>query len=172
MQSLFRAASCAALTLLFASTAAAGRPMTIKDLIGAVRVSDPQLSPDGRLVAFVRTTTDVSTGARNADIWVVPADGSAAPRLLVGGEKSENTPRWSPDGRRLVFISTRAGGGDLFIADADGNNIRQITKLPSGVQPPVVFSPDGSRLAFVSEVKVGADTPANVHLETRLLYRH
>jgi len=172
MQSLFRAASCAALTLLFASAAAAGRPMTIKDLIGAVRVSDPQLSPDGRLVAFVRTTTDVSTGARNADIWVVPADGSAAPRLLVGGEKSENTPRWSPDGRRLVFISTRAGGGDLFIADADGNNIRQITKLPSGVQPPVVFSPDGSRLAFVSEVKVGADTPANVHLETRLLYRH
>jgi dipeptidyl aminopeptidase/acylaminoacyl peptidase len=172
MKSIFRGASCAAATLLLASPAMAGRPMTIKDLIGAVRVADPQLSPDGRLVAFVRTTTDVTTGARNADIWVVPADGSGAPRLLVGGEKSENTPRWSPDGRHIAFISTRASGGDLFIADADGNNVRQITRLPSGVQPPVVFSPDGSRIAFVSDVKVTADTPVNVHLETRLLYRH
>ena len=132
MKSIFRGTSCAAATLLLASPAVAGRPMTIKDLIGAVRVSDPQLSPDGRLVAFVRTTTDVSTGARNADIWVVPADGSGPPRLLVGGEKSENTPRWSPDGKHFAFISTRASGGDLFIADADGNNVRQITRLPSG----------------------------------------
>ena len=51
------------------------RPMTIDDLIGAVRVTDPQLSPDGRRVAFVRTTTDVKSGKRNADIWVVPAEG-------------------------------------------------------------------------------------------------
>src|SRR5215467_10820666 len=78
--------------------AQSARPMTIQDLIGAVRVSDPQLSPDGKLVAFVRTTTDVATGKRNADIWVVPADGSGPARLLVGGEKSENTPRWAPDG--------------------------------------------------------------------------
>jgi dipeptidyl aminopeptidase/acylaminoacyl peptidase len=172
MKHISRGGACAAAVLLFAAPAAAARPMTIQDLIGAVRIADPQLSPDGKLVAFVRTTTDVPGGKRNADIWVVPADGSGPPRLLIGGEKAENTPRWSPDGKHIAFISTRSSGGDLFIADADGNNIRQITKLPSGVQPPLVFSPDGSRLAFVSDVKVGASTPANVHLETRLLYRH
>ena len=158
--------------LCLAAPASAARPMTIQDLIGAVRVSDPQLSPDGKLVAFVRTTTDVATGKRNADIWVVPADGSGPARLLVGGEKSENTPRWAPDGRHIAFISTRAGDGDIFVADADGRNARQVTKLPAGVQPPMVFSPDGTKIAFVSDVKQGAGGPANVHHETRLLYRH
>src|SRR3954462_217249 len=90
--------------LLTSSAVFAARPMTIADLLGAVRVSDPQLSPDGKTVAFVRTTTDVATGKRNADIWVVPADGSAAPRLLLGGEKTENTPRWAPDGKRLALL--------------------------------------------------------------------
>ena len=75
-----------------------GRAMTIDDLIGAVRVADPQLSPDGRMVAYVRTTTDVKSGRRNADLWVVPAEGGAA-KELVGGDKSENTPRWSPSGK-------------------------------------------------------------------------
>jgi dipeptidyl aminopeptidase/acylaminoacyl peptidase len=172
MTSIFRGASCAAATLLLASPAMAGRPMTIQDLIGAVRVSDPQLSPDGKLVAFVRTTTDVSNGQRNADIWVVPADGSGPPRLLIGSPKSDNTPRWAPDGRHIAFISMRNSGGDLFVADADGNNVRQVTKLPAGVQPPMIYSPDGSRIAFVSDVKIGRETPVNLHLETRLLYRH
>ena len=97
-----------AIVLALASPASA-KPLSLADLLGAVRVADPQVSPDGALVAFVRTTTDVATGKRNADIWVVPSDGSAPPRLLAGGEKSENTPRWSPDGRRIAFISNRDG---------------------------------------------------------------
>ncbi|PYR88281.1 MAG: hypothetical protein DMF84_29185 [Acidobacteria bacterium] len=91
--------------------------------MSAVRVTDPQLSPDGRLVAFVRTTTETTTGQRNADIWVVPADGAAAPKLLIGGEKSENTPRWSPDGREIAFISTRNGAPQVYIANAAGSNV-------------------------------------------------
>ena len=118
--------------------------MTIQDLLGAVRVGDPQLSPDGKQVAFVRTTTDVATGKRNADIWIVPADGSAAPRLFVGGDKSENTPRWDPDGSRIAFISNRDGDPQIYVANADGSNIRQVTKIAGGVQPPMVFSPDGA----------------------------
>lgn len=156
----------------FASPAAAQRPMTIQDLLGAVRVTDPQLSPDGRQVAFVRTTTDVASGKRNADIWVVPADGSAPPRLLIGGEKAENTPRWDPDGSHIAFISTRDGDPQIFIADADGGNIRQFTKVAGGVQPPMVVSPDRSMIAFVADVKQGPETPGTVHRLTRLFYRH
>ena len=163
--------SLAAALLLFAIPATA-KPLSLADLLGAVRVADPQVSPDGTRVAFVRTTTDVATGKRNADIWVVPSDGSAPPRLLVGGEKSENTPRWAPDGRRLAFISNRDGASNLYLADADGGNVRQVTQLAAGVQPPLVFAPDGAMLAFVSDVKQGSPAPGQAHRITRLLYRH
>ena len=166
--------------------AAAGRPMTIGDLITAVRVTDPQLSPDGTSVVYVRTTTDAQSGVRNADIWAVPADGSGAPRLLVGGEKSETTPRYSPDGKRVVFISTRSGTPQVYIAGADGGEAKQLTRLAAGAQAPLVFSPDGSRIAFVSDVypecadeacnKRRAEevekNPVKAHHVTRLLYRH
>ncbi len=62
------------------------RPMTIQDLLAAVRVSDPQLSPDGKFVLFSRTTTDPATGKRNSDIYIVATDGSSQPRLLIGGD--------------------------------------------------------------------------------------
>ena len=169
---LSRAVASAAALLAFASPAAAARPMTIQDLLGSVRVADPQVSPDGRLVAFVRTTTDVTSGKRNADIWVVPADGSGPPRLLIGGDKSENTPRWAPDGQHIAFMSTRDGEPQIYIANADGSNVRQFTKVAGGVQPPMVISPDGSMIAFVSDVKQGPDTPGQAHHMTRLLYRH
>lgn len=166
--------------------AQAARPMTIEDLLTAVRVSNPQLSPDGRLVAYERTTTDLTTGKRNADIWVVPADGSGPARLLVGGDKSETTPVWTPDGHHLAFISTRDGEPQIYLADADGANIRRLTDLAMGVQPPVVISPDGALIGFVSDAypacvsetcnrqrKESADNdPVKVHTLTRLLYRH
>ena len=161
--------------------------MTIQDLIAAVRISDPQLSPDGRLVAFVRTTTDLATGKRNADIWVVPADGSAPARLLIGGDKTDNTPRWSPDGKLLAFISTRDGEpADLSSPTPTAATSGRSRRSAGGVQPPLVFSPDGSSLAFVADVfpectdeacnvqhrTVAEKNPVTAHSLTRLLYRH
>jgi dipeptidyl aminopeptidase/acylaminoacyl peptidase len=168
------------------SSVPAGRPMTVEDLLLAVRVSDPQLSPDSRTVAYVRTATELSTGRRNADIWVVPADGSARPREVVAGDHSDTTPRFSPDGRRLAFISTRDGAPQVYIADADGSGVRKLTDLAMGVQPPLVFSPDGSKLAFVSDVypectdekcnkqkmEEAEKNPVKARHITRLLYRH
>jgi dipeptidyl aminopeptidase/acylaminoacyl peptidase len=184
MRFIIRAAVCAACVL--APVAAAARPLAVQDLLTAIRLSDPQLSPDGRLVLFTRTTTDPATLKRNSDIWVVAADGSSPARLLIGGEKSENTPTWLPDGRHVAFISTRDGAPQIYLADADGTNVRRVTTLSGGVQPPIVLSPDGSLVAFVSDVypecadeacnaarrEADEKNPVKVHHLTRLLYRH
>jgi Tol biopolymer transport system component len=150
-------ATAAAVTIHGASS----RPMTIDDLITAIRVSEPQLSPDGKLAAYVRTVTDGKTGRRNADIWTVATDGSASPQMLIGGDSSELTPTFSPDGKHLAFISTRGGAPQVFLATTSGQDVRAITKLAMGVQTPLVFSPDGARVAYVSDVypECGRDCP-------------
>ena len=80
------------------ASAPAKRPMAIGDLITAVRVADPQLSPDGRRVLFVRTTTDSTTGKRNADIWVVAADGTWAERWEARSKARERFAGLQPPG--------------------------------------------------------------------------
>jgi dipeptidyl aminopeptidase/acylaminoacyl peptidase len=162
------------------------RPMTIEDLIVAPRIADPQLSPDGRAVLFTHTTTDGKTGRRNSDIYRVPADGSGEPRSLIDGDKSESTPRWSPDGKRIAFLANRDGAMQIYVADADGGDVEKLTNLHAGAQAPFVWSPDGSKIAFVSDVypecadeacnkkkaEEAAANPVKVHRLTRLLYRH
>ena len=165
---------------------AAGRPMTIDDLITAVRVSEPDLSPDGKWVAYVRTTTNGQTGKRNPDIWFAPTDGSSAPRMLVGGDSAETTPLYSPDGKSIAFISVHDDGPQIRLMPSDGGRLRQLTTLKMGVQPPMMFSPDGARIAFVSDVypdcadeacnarraEAAEKNPVKVHHVKRLLFRH
>ena len=179
-------APAVAVLVLTAAPARAGRPMSLDDLLTAVRVGDPQVSPDGRQVAFVRTTTDLGAGKRNADVWIVPADGSAPPRPLTRHEKTDNAPRFSPDGKMLAFVSTRSGAPQVYLLDLEGGEPRKLTDLSAGAQDPLVFSPDGKKLAFVSDVfpdcadeacnKKRRDeaekNPVKVHHLTRLMYRH
>ena len=163
------------------------RAMTIEDLIVAPRIADPQLSPDGRTVLFVQTTTDGKTGRRNADIYAVPADGSGEPRAVISsGDKSENTPRWSPDGKKIAFLSNRDGSTQVYLADADGDDARKLTDVANGVQAPLVWSPDSSKVAFVADVypecgdndcnkkkfEEAEKNPVKAYRLTRLLYRH
>ena len=171
---------------LLSLRALAARPMTIEDNLLTVRVGDPRLSPDGRQVAFVRTTTDLAAGKRNADVWIVPADGSAPPRALTRHEKADNAPRFSPDGKTLAFVSTRSGVSQVYLLDLGGGEPRKLTDLSAGAQDPLVFSPDGKKLAFVSDVypecaddacnrkksEEAEKNPVKVHHLTRLLYRH
>ena len=162
------------------------RPMTIDDLITAIRVSEPRISPDGRQVMFTRTTTALDSGRRNADVWSVPADASAPSKELIGGDKTENSPRFTPDGRHIAFISNRDGAAQVYLADAGGGGVKQVTKVSGGVQPPLVMSPDGKRVAFVSDVypqckdeecnrhtrEALEKDPVKVRLLTGLPFRH
>ena len=180
--------------LAAAGLAAQGsRAMTINDLLLAVRVGDPQLSPDGRSVLYVRTSTEARADGvvyrRNADIRMAPttqAQNVVGTAELIGGASSENSPRWFPDGKSIAFISSRDGEPQVFVADASGGNIRKLTNISGGVQPPLVVSPDGAMVAFVADVypdcaddacnkarRAAADAdPVKVHVLTRLLYRH
>ncbi len=169
-----------------ATSAAQKRPMTIDDLITTVRVSEPQLSPDGKTVVYVRTTTDGRTGRRNADIWSVAADGSSQPTLLIGGDRSDNTPRFLPDGKRVAFLSSRDGAPQIYTANMDGSGVTKVTFLAAGAQAPYLFSADGKKLVFVSDVypdcadeacnrqraEDAERNPVKVHRITRLLFRH
>lgn len=94
------------------SEAQTRRPMAVEDLLTAIRVGDPQVSPDGRRVLFTRTTTDLSTGKRNADIWMVPTDGSGESRALIQSPKGDDTPRFLRDGRDSVRLDEQVSRAD------------------------------------------------------------
>ncbi|HYV95854.1 MAG TPA: S9 family peptidase [Gemmatimonadaceae bacterium] len=180
----------ALLGLAFAASVAGAqggkRPMSVNDLLTAVRVGDPQLSPDGKRVLYMRTTTNIAAGSRNSDIWSVPADGSSAPMPLIEGPKSDNSPRFIPGSTRVLFISSRDGAPQIYTADGDGKNAKALTTLSGGVQPPVVVSPDGKLVAFISDVdpscsdeacnakarEAAEKDPVKVHTLDRLPFRH
>ena len=179
-------AALTAVALLAARAARAERPMTLDDLLTLVRVSDPQLSPDGSWVAFVRTETDPKTLKRNADVWLVPADGSAPPRPLTRNEMSDTAPCFSRDGKTLAFLSTRSGSAQVWLLDLSGGEARKLTDVPGGVGAPLAFSPDGQTLAFVADVfpdcpdeacnrkrlEEAERDPVKAYRLTRLMFRH
>ena len=158
-----------AIVLSSSSFAQTKRAMTVNDLITAVRVGDPQVSPDGRQVVFTRTTTALDTGRRTTNIWTVPSDGTTPPKELIAGDKSDNSPRFTPDGKHLLFISNRNGSPQVYVADSNGVAVKQVTKLSTGVQPPLVISPDGTRMTFVSDVYPSCkDDECNKHTRESL----
>jgi dipeptidyl aminopeptidase/acylaminoacyl peptidase len=168
------------------SNAQTKRTMTVDDLITTVRVGDPQVSADGKQIAYTRTTTALDSGRRNSDIWVVPSDGSAAARQLIAGDKSENTARFTPDGKRILFISNRDGAPQVYSADIEGRGAKAITKISGGVQSPLVVSPDSKKIAYVVDVypqckdedcnrktrEAAEKDPVKVRVLTGLPYRH
>jgi dipeptidyl aminopeptidase/acylaminoacyl peptidase len=131
---------------------------TVEEMLKLRRVSDQQLSPDGRLVAYVITDVNLDANTRINDIWVVPVAGGE-PRQVTRSDRSDDRPRWSPDGRRLAFISTRDGSSQIWTvpvgeagpAGAGPDGAVKLTDVPTEASG-VIWSPDGKWLAFVSDV--------------------
>jgi dipeptidyl aminopeptidase/acylaminoacyl peptidase len=137
-----------------ASVVAQKRNITEKDLWDFVWIGDPQVSPDGSHVAFVRVTVNEKKEGYNTSIWSVAASGNEQPRQLTKGEH-DSSPRWSPDGKFLLF--TRAPEKDnkpeppqLSILPMEGGDSFSFTDLPKGASNPV-WSPNGKRVLFTSE---------------------
>jgi dipeptidyl aminopeptidase/acylaminoacyl peptidase len=129
------------------------RAVTEKDLFDFVWIGDPQISPDGTQVAYVRVTVNEKKDGYNTAIWIVPASADAAPRQLTSGVR-DSSPRWSPDGKWLVF--TRAVEKDgktqppqLCLLPMNGGEAFVFTDLPKGAADPK-WSPDGRSLLFTS----------------------
>src|SRR5215213_2153203 len=123
-------------------------PFSADDLYQLDWLEDPRISPDGRYVAYVHVSVDRTRNSYRRAIWLAPADGGPA-RRFTAGAKSDTTPRWRPDGRRLAFCSNRAGDAtQIYTIDLAGGEARQLTSLPYGASAPA-WSPDGRRIAFL-----------------------
>ena len=105
--------------------------------------STPQLSPNGRRVAFV------SRRSGGAEIWLADPDGSQAVRLTFMDAVSAGAPCWSPDGERIVFQSTFEGQPDVYIIRAAGGKPLNLTSDPASDWRPS-FSRDGQWIYFTS----------------------
>jgi len=126
------------------------RNITEKDLFNFVWIGDPQVSPDGTRIAFIRVTVNDRKDGYNTAIWMVET-ASGISRQLTRGTRDAN-PRWSPDGQYLMFVRSaeREGRTDppqLFMMGMAGGEPFQFTTLPRGVGNPQ-WSPDGKSILF------------------------
>jgi dipeptidyl aminopeptidase/acylaminoacyl peptidase len=137
-----------------ASQDAAKRPITLDDVVKLKGVSDPQVSPDGKWVAYSVSTIDAEKDRRDSDLWMVSWDGTERVRLTSIPDSSESAPRWSPDGRYLAFLATRGDeeekkkGGQVWLLDRRGGEAQKLTDIKGGVSD-CAWSPDGKRLLLV-----------------------
>ena len=126
------------------------RAFTFDDLISFGRVSDSQVSPDGRTVAFVITSYNKAENTSNSNIYLVPIDGGLV-RQLTSAKKANNNPRWMPDGKSIAFVSTRDGESQIWVVPTSGGEAKKITTISTEASG-LVVSPDGRYFAFKSEV--------------------
>ena len=155
------------------------RAITFEDYIALKAVSDPQLSPDGKWVAYTVSTPSLQDNRNVARVWVAEV-ATGKSRQLTGGPGSDRQPRWSPDGKTLAFISTREGGAQVWLLPIGGGDARKVSSLADGASDPI-WLPDGSGLLVVGDIKWPPNQeidqrngayPTEARIWTGLMWRH
>lgn len=142
---------CALLACLFTGSAPAAKlPFTFDAMMKLARIDDPQLSPDGKMVAFTVQTVDLPNNTKPVQIYLVPLEGGTAQKLTSEGS-SNTRPRWTPDSKRILFVSDRANGNQIWSMNADGSDAKPMTNVPTNADGETL-SPDGKLLLFTSDV--------------------
>jgi dipeptidyl aminopeptidase/acylaminoacyl peptidase len=155
------------LFFLFLSTAVATEdcelqthPFSVHDMLAMDRISDPQVSPDGRMIVFVVRETDLEANRGRTDLWVVGVDGAGLRRLTSHPENDSN-PRWGPDSKSVWFLSKRSGSSQVWRIAIDGGEAEQFTEQPLDVGN-LVVSPEGKYIGFTIEVFPDCNTVCEV----------
>ncbi len=179
-------AGCPA-TCPHAAAAATAHPLTVHDMLAMDRISDPQVSPDGKWVAFTVRTTDLEANRGRTDLWLAPTSAGKGDepvaRRLTTDPAGDHSPVWTPDGT-LLFLSSRGGSSQVWRIDPRGGEARQVTDLPLDVAN-LMLAPDGNTLVFSLDVYPGlsvaetvardekkAADPATGRIYDELLFRH
>lgn len=169
-----------------AAVAEAQHPIAFEDLAAIKRIGAPQLSPDGKWVAYDLTTVDLDANASRSAIQLMPADGAGSPKALTDGTKKDASPAWSPDGKKIAFTSNRDGSSQLWLVDVATGALSKATSLAGGVSS-FKWMPDGSGFVVVSDIHpdcgvdpkcaeeksaAAAKKPSKAKVIDSLLYRH
>ena len=120
--------------------------LKLEDVFEFELSADPQISPDGSSVVYVRTSMDIMKDRSNPKLWVINTDGSDH-RPLTDGGGGESSPRWSPDGSRLAYVASDDDGRSIFVRWMDTGQTAKLAQLPASPGN-ITWSPDGRRIAF------------------------
>lgn len=127
------------------------RRLTGADLFDLSIAADPQISPDGRHIAYVRRANDIMSDRAVSSIWLIDTQtGEETP--VAGRQGGAFSPRWSPDGKRLAFASTEGGSAQLWVRWMNGGEAVRLTGLPTSPSS-IAWSPDGRSIAYTMLVK-------------------
>ncbi|HEY6092236.1 MAG TPA: S9 family peptidase [Gemmatimonadales bacterium] len=155
------------------------RAIKFEDFITLKSVSDPQLSPDGKWVAYTVSIPSLQDNRNVSRVWLASVT-TGQSRQLTNGPGSDRQPRWSPDGKTLAFISTRDSGAQVWAVPAAGGDARKVSHLADGAADPV-WLPDGSGLIVTSDIKWpvtqeidqrNGSYPTDARIWTGLMWRH
>jgi dipeptidyl aminopeptidase/acylaminoacyl peptidase len=143
------------LTFILAATALPApaqskHALTFDDLMKIQRISDPQVSPNGKWIAYAVSTPDLDSNKMVSHIWRAPLAGGE-PQQLTREEASDSHPRWSPDSKSIAFMSSRNGEEQIWMVPAGGGEAHQVTHIATGADG-VTWAADSSTLLFTSEV--------------------
>lgn len=172
------------------ATTGAKRPFTFEDMMALKRLSEPVPSPDGKWVVFAAVDVDLEANTKKSHLWIVSAAGGEA-RRLNQTPNHEERPRFSPDGKRLIWTSKATDPTQIWMSNftpetggLDGTP-HQVTSISTGADG-AIWSPDGKNIVFLSSVYPEAKDDAEnkrrdeelakskvkAKIFTKLLYRH